>query len=341
MAAPPDLNLENYRIGKPLRESELDSVYLGERLEPFREVTIRVLTLPDPDDSELSEKLKSEAHTAVSFDHTNLVQVLDSGIVGRHFYCISEYLSGGSLENRLGPPMDPDDALDIARSVAAGLRHIHERGFVHRDVRPSNILFDQHGEPKLADFGISKAFDARGFPTERGLEMESSPYQSPEERDGGELDERSDFYSLGVILHEMLAGRRSSPSDPRPELPEELEELQPVLRGMLARSPSNRFVSATALIRALQQDRSTKGTRPLSVEERKRGRTTGERPDDMDHRTTRRFIDQEEGDDKKTRKVRLRDRRNIQALVWTGITALGVFLAAASVLAIQWILDRL
>ena len=189
-------------------------------------------------------------------------------------------------------------------------------------------------EPEQSGYGV-----ARGFPVDDGLAT-PSPYASPEERDRRELDARSDFYSLGIILYEMLVGPSNKPPGARLELPEQLSEFQPVINGMLAEEPANRFESADDLIGALQQDHSRKETKPLAAEGDAPA-TGADANEEMDQRTTRRFIDQADGDEKNTRKVRLRDRRTVQALVWTGIALLGVFLAAASVLAIQWILDRL
>ena len=175
-------------------------------------------------------------------------------------------MNGGDLKTRIrGNPngMPVAEARAVAAAVARALDYAHRHGFVHRDVKPENILFDEDGTPQLTDFGIARAMAAGTRMTATGMSIGSPHYMSPEQARGLEVDGRSDLYSLGVVLYEMLTGRLpfdagdtlavayAHVNDPVPELPSELAGWQPVVDRLLAKSPEDRYASAGELAAVL------------------------------------------------------------------------------------------
>jgi serine/threonine-protein kinase PpkA len=177
-----------------------------------------------------------------------------------------EYLAGGDLKNLLGGGrLAPEDALRIAGQVAGALGHAHGKGFVHRDVKPENILFRHDGSVVLTDFGIARAIGGSTRLTRAGASIGTPHYMSPEQATGkAEIDGRSDLYSLGVVLYEMLTGDLPYQSedtfavalmhvnDPPPMLPSALADYQPLLDGVMAKNPEKRHADAASFVRALQ-----------------------------------------------------------------------------------------
>ncbi|HSR62128.1 MAG TPA: serine/threonine-protein kinase, partial [Gammaproteobacteria bacterium] len=190
----------------------------------------------------------------------------DIGIADDNSLYISmEYIKDGDLKSRIGIPMDPAEALDILRQVARGLKIAHEHGIIHRDVKPANILFRDDHTPLLTDFGIAKKLDNDMSLTSTGIFLGSPNYVSPEQATGGDIDGRSDIYSLGCILYEMLTGEKPFKSEtvfdvvmkhksaPIPVLPDDLSQYQPLLEKMMAKIPRDRFADAGELITAIDR----------------------------------------------------------------------------------------
>jgi eukaryotic-like serine/threonine-protein kinase len=148
-----------------------------------------------------------EAQSVAGISHPNVVTVLDFGEHGARPYLVMEYAPGGSLADVTGTPMDPDRARDVVAKIAAGAGAAHARGIVHRDIKPANVLLDQHGNPKLADFGIAAAAGGERL-TATGTTVGSPHYISPEQAAGSIATPASDVYSLGVVLYELLTGHR-------------------------------------------------------------------------------------------------------------------------------------
>ena len=204
------------------------------------------------------ERFEREVKAAARLSHPNIVTVHEFGQGdGQHFYTMA-LMPGGDLKARIRAHpegMAPDEARRVASTVAQALNYAHGRGFVHRDVKPENILFDEEGRPQLTDFGIARAM-AEGTLTAAGMVIGSPHYMSPEQAQGLRVDGRSDLYSLGVVFYEMLTGRLpfeagntlavayAHVNHPVPELPVALGEWQPVLDRLLAKSPEERYGSA-------------------------------------------------------------------------------------------------
>jgi serine/threonine protein kinase len=180
-----------------------------------------------------------------------------------------EYLSGGDLSQRIKLGLDVPGALAHTRAIAEGLDVIHRAGIVHRDLKPRNILFRGTGELVIADFGAAHFARHDDKPVASGLVVGTPAYMSPEQCLGQRPDARSDLYSLGILLFEMLTGMKpfrrpeldallaDHVTTPPPPLPSALEGLQPLLDGLLAKAPGERFQSAAELLAGLDWIGST------------------------------------------------------------------------------------
>src|SRR6266576_157455 len=261
---------DRYAIGRELGHGGMATVYLAQDLKHGRAVAIKVLR-PELAAALGAERFLREIEIAARLTHPHILPLHDSGEAGGFLYYVMPFVEGESLRDRLRREqlLPIEEAVRIAREVAAALSHAHAHDVVHRDIKPENILLSG-GEAVVADFGIARAIVAAGAETltDTGLAVGTPGYMSPEQATGAmQLDGRSDVYSLGCVLYEMLAGhppflgttaqeilaRHSLDAVPplrtiRPELPPALERV--VLKA-LAKSPADRWRSPAALSEAL------------------------------------------------------------------------------------------
>ncbi len=200
---------DRYAIGRELGRGGMATVYLARDLKHGRPVALKVLR-PELAAALGPERFLREIQIAASLNHPHILPLHDSGVADGLLYYVMPLVEGESLRARLTreKQLPLDDALRIAHNIAAALAYAHSRGIVHRDIKPENILLES-GEAVVADFGIARAIDAAGGSrlTETGLSLGTPAYMSPEQASGEhELDGRSDVYSLGCVLYEMLAG---------------------------------------------------------------------------------------------------------------------------------------
>ena len=242
-----------------------------ERLE--REVAIKVLPPFYSSDPDRLRRFEREARALQMLDHPNVLAVYDVGTHEGSPYIVSELLEGETLGDRLAAgPLDTRDALDFALQVARGLTAAHEKGIVHRDLKPANLFLARGGRVKILDFGVAKllAPDGRApsLQTASGVVVGTAAYMSPEQAQGQRVDQRSDVFSFGAILYEMLSGSRAFHrgsvnetltaiiDDEVPALANArvapAPALEAIVRRCLAKRPADRFQSASDLAAALQ-----------------------------------------------------------------------------------------
>src|SRR5438876_10614527 len=258
-----------YRILRKLGTGGMANVYLAEDEVLGRRVAIKILNDRHAGDDQFVERFRREAKNAASLSHPNIVSIYDRGEAEGTYYIAMEYLDGRSLKELIVArgPAPIHLAVDYARQILAAIRFAHRHGIVHRDIKPHNVLVDAEGRLKVTDFGIARAGASQM--TEAGSIIGTAQYLSPEQARGSAVDQRSDLYSVGVVLYEMLTGdvpftgetpveiamRHLSdtpqpPSTKRPEIPPDLDMI--VLRA-LAKNPDDRFQTAEEMDAELER----------------------------------------------------------------------------------------
>ena len=207
--ANPRVFSERYELTHLIARGGMAQVYLAHDRLIDRRVALKVLFPELSVDQTFVERFRREAQAAANLAHPNIVQVFDWGEDQGTYFIVMEYIEGRSLSTMLGQStrIHPNDAAAIAAKVAGGLAYAHRRGVVHRDVKPGNILLTSDGDVKVTDFGIALAVNASDNLTQAGSVMGTAADFSPEQAEGLTVDGRSDLYSLGVVLFEMVTGR--------------------------------------------------------------------------------------------------------------------------------------
>ncbi|PWV62401.1 serine/threonine-protein kinase [Plasticicumulans acidivorans] len=257
-----DILIPGYDIEGVLGSGAMASVYLALQRSLERRVALKVMASSLAADPQFCERFLREGKMLAKLAHPHVVQIYDIGNVDTLYYMAMEYISGGTLRDRIGAGMSPGQAITVLRQIAGALGYAHSRGLVHRDVKPANILFRDDDSAVLSDFGIAKNLQSENTQlTATNSAIGTPNYMSPEQAQGLTLDGRTDLYSLGVVLYEMLTGRLpyvNRDSDvavalmhiraPIPRLPEELIRYQPLLDRLLAKAPEDRFADAAQLL---------------------------------------------------------------------------------------------
>src|SRR3989441_5589397 len=280
MALVASTKLGPYEITAPLGAGGMGEVYRARDTRLGRDVAVKVLPSSFSADADRLRRFEQEACAAGALNHPNILIVHDIGTHDGSPYVVSELLEGETLRGRMGGAAQPQrKAIDYALQIAHGLAAAHEKGIVHRDLKPDNIFVTKDGRVKILDFGIAKLTQVEGaeaqtdIPTRRvdtgpGVVMGTVGYMSPEQVCGQVVDHRSDIFSFGAILYEMLSGRRAFhgesaadtmsailKEDP-PDLSDTNQNISPALERLvnhcLEKNPQSRFHSASDLAFALE-----------------------------------------------------------------------------------------
>jgi tRNA A-37 threonylcarbamoyl transferase component Bud32 len=259
----PGFQLGHYRITRSLGSGGMADVYEAHDENLERTVALKVLPIEYCRNPQLVARFAKEVRAAAKLNHRNIVTVYEVGHQDSYHYFSMRLLTGGDLRRRIEQGLSPMESLAILRELADAFAHAHARGFVHRDVKPENVMFDEQGFPVLTDFGIAKALDANTHMTRTGMTMGTPRYLSPEQASGKPVDARADLYSLGVMFFEMLTGKPpydaeesmavifKHVTEPIPVLPPEVLRYQPLLEKLMAKDPAKRVSSAADLIREI------------------------------------------------------------------------------------------
>jgi eukaryotic-like serine/threonine-protein kinase len=274
-----------YRLEAKLGSGGMSTVYLARDQTLDRQVAVKVMHREMSEQADQLERFRQEARAVAKLSHPNVVSVIDAGEDGGHPYIVFEYVEGETLKQRISREgaLDPQEAVAYAIEVARGLAVAHGRNMVHRDIKPQNVLIDAEGRAKLTDFGISRQLEQDGM-TATGRVLGTTDYVAPEQAMGHGADPRSDIYSLGVVLYEMLVGQVPFTADSQvgvamKHVNEELPDVQrrrPEISAAVAltverstaKDPNQRYQAIAEMI----DDLST----ALEVEAARAGSTTGE-----------------------------------------------------------------
>ena len=288
-----------YEIIRVLGKGAMGLVYLARDPQIERELALKTIRFDQAegsfDPAEAKARFLKEARISGRLQHPHIVTVFDVGEDGGLLYLAMEFVPGGSLSQRLADPdsLSLDDRIRIIAEVAEALGHAHERGVLHRDVKPANILLTPHLDAKVTDFGIGKLLTGDSDLTSTGQMVGSPAYMSPEQIKGEKLDARTDIFSLGVVLYQAITLRKPFPADTlttlvyqilheEPPDPAQIRvdlspELWPIVKKCLAKKREDRYTTAKELAENL---RSALGEAPVARTSGVEGsRLTGLRPE--------------------------------------------------------------
>jgi serine/threonine-protein kinase len=267
---------EEYEILDELGRGGMAIVFKAKEKQLDREVAIKVLPFSLAFDREFVERFQREARTSAQLEHPNIIPIYRVGKSGRIIYFVMKFLRGKPLSNILAArgSLPPGEIKKVLAEVSRALSYAHKKEIVHRDIKPDNIMFDEHGHAVVTDFGIAKAASG-GKLTGTGMSIGTPHYMSPEQAKAQPLDGRSDLYSLGVVAYQCLTGgvpfdgedsfsigyKHIMEEIPTPALENpEKRQLFEVIRKMMAKTPAQRFQNADELINVLESGRSVSFT---------------------------------------------------------------------------------
>ena len=256
---------QRYQLKEKIGTGGMADVWLAADRELDRDVAVKILHDRFAQDKEFVERFRREAQSAAGLQHPNVVSIYDRGEFGDTYFIAMEYVDGPQLKDLVKGGMSTNEAIDFTRQILNAARFAHRKGIVHRDLKPQNVLIDDEGRARVADFGIARG--ERSDITATGSVMGTAQYLSPEQAQGKPTTPRSDIYSIGVILYEALTGRvpfqgdsavavalkqvSETPRRPSAINPNVPPALDAVVMRALAKDPEARFKDADAFLKAL------------------------------------------------------------------------------------------
>jgi len=255
------LLIPGYSIEKEIAKGGMSTVLLATRLEDNLSVVLKVLFTQGQEDPSALKRFMQEYNLISAMDHPHVIRIYERAFATDFAYIALEYLPTGDLSKRIRSGIVAETALSYLKQIALGLGAAHELNIIHRDLKPGNILF--HGEDtlKITDFGAAKILsDEMEDITLNDMVVGTPYYMSPEQGTGMKVDQRSDIYSLGVLFYQMLTGKKiftannisnlihAHLKEPVPQLPAKMSKYQPLIEGMLAKDPDERFQTTDELI---------------------------------------------------------------------------------------------
>ncbi|THB67916.1 MAG: PEGA domain-containing protein [Gammaproteobacteria bacterium] len=260
------MEIPGYIIEKKIGHGGMATVYLAEQTSLERKVAIKVMAPALAADSSFTERFLREGKTIAQLAHSNIISIYDIGVSDTSHYISMEFIGGGDLKDKIQQgQLKTEEVIEIIKQIASALGFAHTKGFIHRDIKPENILFKEDGTAILTDFGIAKTVNSDTRMTGTGMSIGTLHYMSPEQARVRTLDGRSDLYSLGVVLYEMLTGEvpydaedtiaiaYAHVNNPIPELPAVHANMQPILDRLLAKEPEDRYADTDELIDNLKK----------------------------------------------------------------------------------------
>jgi hypothetical protein len=261
--------LGHYQLMEQIGRGGMATVYKAYQPSLDRYVAVKVLPTYLAHEPGFAARFEREARAVAKLDHPHILPVHDFGREGDLTYIVMKYVEAGTLKERMGEPLDLEAVVEIMAQVGEALDYAHQEGVIHRDVKPSNVLMDKGKWALLTDFGLAKMAEASVQLTKSGVGVGTPAYMSPEQGQGTTVDGRSDVYSLGVMLYEMLTGQvpydaetpmavvikhitapLPMPREMNPDIPEPVERV--VLKA-LAKAPADRYQSVGRMVEALRK----------------------------------------------------------------------------------------
>lgn len=263
MAIDEDIHIPGYDLIEHVAKGGMSSVYRARQHIFERDVALKIMRQDLSEDEHFNERFMQESLIVAKLHHSHIVQVYDVGEVSHHCFIAMEFLSGGVLKAKMANGLPIKKSISVLKQMASALDFAHQKGIVHRDIKPDNIMFREDGAAVLTDFGIAKDKGADMELTQTGAILGTPKYMAPEQIRGEFIGPATDLYSLGVVFYEMLTGfvpftgpdfisiAHKHLSDPIPELSGRHAPFQGILNKLMAKNPDDRFARAGEIYLAL------------------------------------------------------------------------------------------